>query len=74
MPSVCEAVGERSAAGSTGDHLFRILQDDVDIVWYSIGGMGHAWPGASSGLSDPDGPVNATNVMWDFFQAHPQTT
>jgi len=50
-------------------------KDDVDIVWYSIGGMGHAWPGASSGLlSDPDGPINATNVIWDFFKAHPQTT
>jgi polyhydroxybutyrate depolymerase len=49
--------------------------DDVDIVWYRISGMGHAWPGASSGLlSDPDGPINATNVIWDFFKAHPQTT
>jgi polyhydroxybutyrate depolymerase len=49
--------------------------DDVDIVWYRISGMGHAWPGASSGLlRDPDGPINATNVIWDFFKAHPQTT
>jgi len=50
-------------------------KDDVDTVWYSIGGMGHAWPGATSGLlSDPDGPINATDVIWDFFKAHPQTT
>jgi polyhydroxybutyrate depolymerase len=49
-------------------------KDGVDIVWYSIGGMGHAWPGARNGvLSDPDGPINATNVIWDFFKAHPQT-
>jgi polyhydroxybutyrate depolymerase len=50
-------------------------RDEVDVVWYSIGGMGHAWPGATSGLlSDPDGPVNATDVIWDFFKAHTQTT
>jgi polyhydroxybutyrate depolymerase len=50
-------------------------KDGVDIVWYSIGGMGHAWPGAASGLlSDPDGPINATDVIWDFFKAHPQAT
>jgi polyhydroxybutyrate depolymerase len=50
-------------------------RDEVDVVWYSIGGMGHAWPGATSGLlGDPDGPVNATDVIWDFFKAHTQTT
>jgi polyhydroxybutyrate depolymerase len=50
-------------------------RDEVDVVWYSIGGMGHAWPGATSGLlSDPDGPVNATDVIWDFFKAHTQAT
>ncbi len=47
---------------------------EVDIRWYSIDGMGHAWPGATvdgSTLADPKAPIDATEVMWDFFVSHP---
>ena len=41
----------------------------MDVDWYSVGGMGHGWPGAD----DPHPPVEATDVMWDFFSSHPGT-
>jgi polyhydroxybutyrate depolymerase len=50
--------------------------DGMDVTWYSVGGMGHAWPGAAvdgSVLADSDAPIKATDVMWDFFTAHPGT-
>jgi polyhydroxybutyrate depolymerase len=35
--------------------------------------MGHAWPGSRSGsLAAPDVPLVASDVLWEFFAAHPR--
>ena len=47
----------------------------ADIVFYTIAGGGHAWPGGEPmpkfivGHTTQD--IDATRVMWDFFQQHP---
>jgi len=47
--------------------------DGTDVVWYSITGMGHSWPGdARVAAADVTVPVMATDVMWDFFERHPR--
>lgn len=47
--------------------------DGSDVDVYVVPGMGHAWPGARSGrLAAPDVPIMATDVLWDFFAAHPR--
>jgi polyhydroxybutyrate depolymerase len=47
--------------------------DGSDVDTYVVDGMGHAWPGAHSGsLAAPDAPIVATDVLWDFFAAHPR--
>jgi polyhydroxybutyrate depolymerase len=44
----------------------------VTVILYSIDGIGHVWPGGNSILLlGPTGSVSATDVMWDFFAAHP---
>jgi polyhydroxybutyrate depolymerase len=45
------------------------------VVFYTVTGGGHTWPGgkpmtaAIVGKTTAD--VDATRLMWDFFQAHP---
>jgi polyhydroxybutyrate depolymerase len=47
--------------------------DGSDIDVYSIADMGHQWPGATTGqLAAPGANVVATDVIWDFFAAHPR--
>lgn len=43
---------------------------------YLVKNNGHAWPGGRSGSRRGDTPaavINATDLMWDFFKAHPRT-
>jgi polyhydroxybutyrate depolymerase len=45
-----------------------------EIVFYTIEGGGHAWPGGRPtfvGKTSPD--IKASEVMWAFFEAHPLT-
>jgi polyhydroxybutyrate depolymerase len=47
--------------------------DGRDVVLYLIKDQGHAWPGGQAGtrLSDkPSTALNATDVIWSFFEAH----
>ncbi|RKN42779.1 alpha/beta hydrolase family esterase [Micromonospora endolithica] len=45
----------------------------TEVVGYTINGMGHNWPGgAALGLGAPDTAINATELIWDFFAAHPR--
>jgi polyhydroxybutyrate depolymerase len=35
--------------------------------------MGHVWPGAATGqLAGRDIPLPATELIWEFFKAHPR--
>ncbi|MFJ6165097.1 alpha/beta hydrolase family esterase [Micromonospora orduensis] len=43
----------------------------VDV--YTITDMGHSWPGATAGqLAAPAAGLSATDLMWEFFAAHPR--
>ncbi len=47
--------------------------DGSDLDVYMVGGMGHAWPGATAGsMAAPDVGVDATELVWEFFAAHPR--
>ncbi len=46
----------------------------TSVELYTIIGGGHAWPGGSGGLPDSDQPttvISATQLIWEFFAAHP---
>ena len=41
-------------------------------------GLGHIWPGGKNRLPEkwvgkPSDSLNATDVIWEFFKAHPRT-
>jgi polyhydroxybutyrate depolymerase len=51
--------------------------DNAGVTLYTIEGAGHTWPGGKhiaewlAGRTSDD--INATRLMWDFFQQHPLT-
>lgn len=64
--------GKPAAVNATVRRTSARCADGSDIVTYTIAGEGHRWPGGvQEGLGDPDAQINAVNVMWAFFHAHP---
>jgi polyhydroxybutyrate depolymerase len=65
IPTHGEVSGVHYTGGATG----------ADVVFYTIAGGGHAWPGSHPipafivGHTTQD--IDATRIMWDFFEAHP---
>jgi poly(3-hydroxybutyrate) depolymerase len=41
------------------------------VVLYTIQGKGHSWPGSNMPAAITTRDIDATDVMWDFFAAHP---
>ncbi|NJP34920.1 alpha/beta hydrolase family esterase [Micromonospora thermarum] len=59
--------------GKTVNRTTSACPDGMEVVGYTVNGMGHRWPGgAKVGLGAPDTAVNATDLIWDFFAAHPK--
>jgi polyhydroxybutyrate depolymerase len=47
--------------------------DGSDVDVYIVPGMGHVWPGTGRGqFAVPNAPMSATDIVWDFFAAHPR--
>lgn len=70
-PATTETVAETvSVVRYTG------CTDDAEVVLYTIDGGGHTWPGADPLLPILMGyttqAIDATEVMWQFFAAHPR--
>lgn len=52
-------------------------RSDADVVFYDLPEGGHDWPGAQGGRAQDrrdEGPpdLDATAIIWDFFQRHPR--
>jgi polyhydroxybutyrate depolymerase len=53
-------------------HSWTNCEENADVILYALDGHGHSWPGSSMMYGEiTSQAVNATDVMWDFFQAHP---
>jgi polyhydroxybutyrate depolymerase len=67
-PSELPVTGDVSGVRYTGC--------EADVVFYTIAGGGHAWPGGDPmpesivGYTTDD--IDATQTMWEFFEAHPR--
>jgi polyhydroxybutyrate depolymerase len=61
--------------GAVSGVRFEGCRDDAEVVFYSIAGGGHTWPGGDPLPEFITGPTNmdidATRLMWEFFEAHP---
>ncbi len=56
---------------------FADCRNDAVVVEYFIDDMGHVWPGGINRLpvrivGKPSDKLNATDVIWNFFKAHPK--
>jgi polyhydroxybutyrate depolymerase len=61
--------GDATAVGYTE------CQDGADVHVYSIPGGGHTWPrGENLPFFGGVSPVNASELIWGFFEDHPRTT
>jgi len=74
---------ERNGCDSTPDEIpatgdvsgvhYINCDDNADVIFYTIDGGGHTWPGSFPlprfGKTSQD--IDATATMWDFFVAHP---
>jgi polyhydroxybutyrate depolymerase len=70
-----QAPSEIPASGAvSGIHYSNCIQN-ADVIFYTVAGGGHSWPGGEPlpqfivGHTTQD--IDATKVMWDFFQQHP---
>jgi polyhydroxybutyrate depolymerase len=57
--------------------VFNDCGDRTQVVEYFIDDMGHVWPGGVNRLparivGKESDKLNATDVIWNFFKAHPQ--
>jgi polyhydroxybutyrate depolymerase len=69
----CVPASPPPTAAATVSRSSARCADGSDVEVYLLADMGHAWPGATSGqLAAPDAPLIATDVVWDFFAAHPR--
>jgi polyhydroxybutyrate depolymerase len=54
---------------------YSSCRDEAEVVFYTIRGGGHTWPGGEAipewiaGYTSP--AIDSTRVMWQFFQQHP---
>jgi len=57
--------------------VIRYSGCDADVVFYTIEGGGHAWPGGGwlppSIVGYTTQEIDATRLMWEFFEQHPLT-
>jgi len=72
----CRQGTEKPFTGEIGSTSYTRCLQDAEVVLYTIDGGGHTWPGdPSSTDSDQWGytthQIDATAVMWQFFQSHP---
>lgn len=60
------------AAGAVTGEAWSHCQGDGAVIHYRLLGGAHVWPGPQigRGLASPDAQLNATNVIWSFFQSH----
>ncbi len=83
IPEWVAALAQRNGCDPGYDQLaltgevthIRYTGCEADVVFYSIAGGGHSWPGGEplpaflTGQTTED--FDATQVIWDFFQEHP---
>lgn len=61
--------------GAVSGVAYSDCKQNADVVFYTIAGGGHSWPGSDQplpknivGITNQD--IHATDLMWSFFQQH----
>jgi poly(3-hydroxybutyrate) depolymerase len=66
----------RAAHGDSGTvtRSLASCRDGSEVLVYELAEMDHAWPGATGDdpMAAPDAPIAASELLWEFFKAHPR--
>jgi polyhydroxybutyrate depolymerase len=79
VPAVSPTITGRTGTLNEGQTLTVVSygpgRDGSEVVLYKLTGAGHVWPGSTASLprllGQPTTLVDANEVMWRFFAAHP---
>lgn len=71
----CAGTATTTTQGVVTHSAWSSCADGTVVELYKIEGGGHSWPGGQRMariLDAPSNALNATQVAWDFFAAHPR--
>lgn len=70
----CPAEPMSATAGSVVHDVYSPCTGNATVELYTVTGGEHAWPGGeavTAEIGEPTMELDATQVMWEFFAAHP---
>jgi polyhydroxybutyrate depolymerase len=70
----CASTPQVTQNGSIRHTVYNDCRQNAAVELSTVVGGGHAWPGGQPGWKGGDVPtteLNASQVLWDFFEAHP---
>jgi len=71
----CDSTPQREVFADIHHDIWEGCTGSSAVELYSIIGGGHSWPGGQRGSLRADQPsmtLSASQVIWDFFNAHPR--
>jgi polyhydroxybutyrate depolymerase len=71
----CKAQSQMNSFADIQHETWRGCSSSTAVELYTIVGGGHAWPGGVGGWAGSDQPIqtiSASQVIWEFFAAHPK--
>jgi polyhydroxybutyrate depolymerase len=71
----CPDSAATTTAGTVTHSVWAPCRHGTAVELYTIQGGGHAWPGGrrmAGFLDEPSNALDATEVAWEFFVAHPR--
>ncbi|NJN92924.1 MAG: hypothetical protein HC875_01950 [Anaerolineales bacterium] len=57
--------------GEVNGETWGTCREGATVTLYTITGKGHSWPGSQMPARITTQDINATQVIWEFFAAHP---
>jgi len=73
--NACRQVPDRVERGPIRQERYPGGRGGTEVMLYTLEGGGHEWPGGRAGWlfgARPSQEPNATDLMWEFFSAHPK--
>lgn len=58
--------------GEVSGQTWSTCTAGADVVFYTVTGKGHSWPGSSMPPAITTQDIDATDTIWAFFAAHPR--
>ena len=71
----CTGARDEQVSPSVQHEIRTGCRPGYGVELYTVNGGGHAWPGGEPGWAGGDVPtteIAATDLIWDFFAAHPK--